>query len=123
MSKKLCALVSLLVLLTAVSAGYAKQCTKMCEDIEERAGWIGEKLVRGSINLATGLLEIPAKIDKNVKEIGGPKGLINGFAEGLIWGAYRTAAGLEDLVTSPLGVAVEDEDVLIDPPTLFESSE
>ena len=119
MSKKVCALVTLLVLLTSVHVVYAQQCKQICDDTAQRAGWVGEKLVRGSINILSGWLEIPAKIDKNVRKIGGLKGLINGAAEGGIWALYRTAAGLEDVVTSPLGLVVKDKDAPIDPPILF----
>ena len=118
MSKKLFALFCLILIGTFSMAVYADS-TEPSES-EERIGWASEKITRGVTNIATGWLEVPQKIDKNVKEKGALEGTIVGVAEGLIWGLYRTGAGLVDLVTSPLGMIKPDEKPVIDPPTLFE---
>lgn len=116
MCKKLCVVASLLVILSMSAALYADNCMT---ETEERMGWAGEKFVRGATNLASGWLELPAKIDKNVREKGA-EGTVNGITEGLVWSGYRTAAGACDLVLSPFAAVKQDEKPIIDPPTLFE---
>ncbi|MCB1195525.1 exosortase system-associated protein, TIGR04073 family [bacterium] len=117
MCKKLCAVASLLVILSMSAALYADNCMT---ETEERVGWAGEKFVRGATNLASGWLEFFAKIDKNVTEKESVEGAVNGVAEGLVWSGYRTAAGACDLVLSPFAAIKQDEKPIIDPPTLFE---
>ena len=59
------------------------------------------KLGRGAVNLATGWVEIPKRIQETSNESGGVAGWTWGLLRGLGYGFVRTAAGAYEIVTFP----------------------
>ncbi len=56
---------------------------------------IGKKLVRGSLNLVGGILEVPVQIKKSIPE----GNIASGIAKGLWFWLSREASGVYDIVT------------------------
>jgi len=57
------------------------------------------KLARGAINLASGWVEIPKRIQQTGEQSGAVAGLTWGVLRGLGYGFVRTAAGAYEIVT------------------------
>ena len=59
------------------------------------------KLGRGAVNLVTGWVEIPKRIQETSNESGGVAGWTWGLLRGFGYGFVRTAAGAYEIVTFP----------------------
>lgn len=76
------------------------------------------KLMRGTINILTGWLELPINTAEGLADPEGFLQPIVGLTEGIIKGTQRTFYGVWDLVTFPLppyDKPVMDPDILIRP--------
>ena len=65
------------------------------------AGKAVTKLTRGFINIVTGWVEIPKRVNETSKISGSASGFTWGLLRGIGHGFIRTAAGLYELVTFP----------------------
>ena len=65
------------------------------------AGKAFTKLTRGAVNLVTGWVEVPKRIQETSQTSGTAAGLTWGLLRGLGHGFIRTAAGVYELVTFP----------------------
>ena len=65
------------------------------------AGKAFTKLTRGAVNIFTGWVEIPKRIQETSQESGAAAGWTWGFLRGLGHGFIRTAAGGYELITFP----------------------
>lgn len=78
------------------------------------------KLSRGGINLLTGWVEIPKRIQETSAESGNAAGFTWGLLRGIGHGFIRTAAGAYELVTFPFP-APPDYQPVIQPAYVFDS--
>lgn len=67
-----------------------------------RSGGAVKKLGRGVVNLVTGWVEIPKRIDETSWDQGMAAGMTWGLLRGLGYGFIRTAAGAYEMVTFPV---------------------
>ena len=79
------------------------------------------KLTRGFVNLVTGWVEIPKRIQETSQESGAAAGFTWGLLRGLGHGFIRTAAGGYELVTFPFP-APPDYESVIQPEYVFTSA-
>jgi putative exosortase-associated protein (TIGR04073 family) len=70
------------------------------------------KLTRGLINLATGWVEIPKRVQETSQQSGPLAGFTWGLLRGVGYGFIRTAAGLYECVTFPFPAPPDYEPVL-----------
>ena len=66
------------------------------------AGKALSKLARGGINVVTGWVEVPKRINETAKESGMAAGLTWGLLRGLGHGFVRTVAGFYEVFTFPV---------------------
>ena len=59
------------------------------------------KLLRGTVNICTGWVEIPKRVNETSRTSGTAAGLTWGVLRGFGYGFIRTAAGLYEVVTFP----------------------
>jgi putative exosortase-associated protein (TIGR04073 family) len=85
------------------------------------AGKAFTKFARGGINLLTGWVEIPKRIQETSRESGGAAGWTWGLLRGFGYGFIRTAAGAYELVTFPFPAPPGYEPV-IEPEYVFTES-
>jgi len=79
------------------------------------------KLLRGTVNILTGWIELPKNIyDTSVEETM-LSGLTMGVAKGVGMVIVRTGCGVYELVTFPFPVP-EDYEVILEPEFVFEAS-
>lgn len=78
------------------------------------------KLTRGFLNLATGWLEIPSQLGKEIEQKGTLAGVTVGMASGVVRFLGRTLVGALELVTFPIpnpttgyGPVIEPEYVIL----------
>lgn len=81
-----------------------------------------KKLTRGGVNLVTGWVELPKRIQQTSEESGALAGFTWGLLRGLGYGFARTAAGLYELVTFPFP-APPDYEPVIQPEYVFTTSD
>jgi putative exosortase-associated protein (TIGR04073 family) len=86
------------------------------------AGKAFSKLTRGAVNLVTGWVEIPKRIQETSQDSGAAAGFTWGLLRGLGYGFIRTAAGGYELVTFPFPAPPGYEPV-INPEYVFTSEE
>ena len=79
-----------------------------------------EKLGRGITNVATGCIEIPKEIGRNVEKSGDMAGLIVGPFKGIAKAIGRTLAGVYEVVTFLIPLPRRYEPV-IEPAYVFET--
>ncbi|MDX9702191.1 MAG: exosortase system-associated protein, TIGR04073 family [Candidatus Auribacterota bacterium] len=91
-------------------------------ELQEKAGWAGEKFTRGITNLLTGWLELFNQPAVRADQDGIVAGLTTGIGEGVVWTLVRTGAGVWDAVTWPGAMIIPDAKPVIDPPSVFEDS-
>ncbi len=65
------------------------------------AGGAFSKLTRGGVNILTGWVEIPKRIQETCQQSGAGAGWTWGLLRGLGYGFVRTVAGAYELVTFP----------------------
>jgi putative exosortase-associated protein (TIGR04073 family) len=82
------------------------------------AGKAFTKLTRGGVNLLTGWVELPKRIQETSQSSGSAAGFTWGLLRGLGHGFIRTAAGLYELVTFPFP-APPDYQSIIQPEYVF----
>ena len=68
---------------------------------EMQSGGAVTKLGRGFVNLVTGWVEIPKRINETSQQQGTAAGLTWGLLRGLGYGFVRTAAGAYEVLTFP----------------------
>lgn len=76
------------------------------------------KAFRGGVNLVTGWVEIPKRIQETTERSGPWTGFTWGVLRGLGYGFIRTAGGAYELVTFPFPAPAEFRPI-IDPPFVF----
>ena len=81
-----------------------------------------KKLTRGFVNIVTGWVELPKRIQQTSEESGALSGFTWGLLRGLGYGFARTAAGLYELVTFPFP-APPDYEPVIQPEYVFTTSD
>ncbi len=81
------------------------------------SGAVG-KLFRGGVNLVTGWVEIPKRVQETSQRSGIAAGLTWGLLRGLGYGFIRTAGGLYELVTFPVPAPAEYQPIM-QPPFIF----
>ena len=86
------------------------------------AGKAFVKAARGGINLLTGWVEIPKRIQETSTESGTAAGFTWGLLRGIGHGFIRTAAGAYELVTFPFPAPPEYKSV-IQPEYVFSDAE
>jgi len=86
------------------------------------AGKAFKKLTRGFVNIVTGWVELPKRIQQTSEESGALSGFTWGLLRGLGYGFARTAAGLYELVTFPFP-APPDYEPVIQPEYVFTTSD
>jgi putative exosortase-associated protein (TIGR04073 family) len=82
------------------------------------AGKAFMKLTRGVINIGTGWVEIPKRVQETSQASGSAAGFTWGILRGIGHGFIRTAAGLYELVTFPFP-APPDYSPVIQPEYVF----
>ena len=82
------------------------------------AGKAFTKLTRGGVNLITGWVEVPKRIQETSQASGSAAGFTWGLLRGLGYGFIRTAAGAYELVTFPFP-APPDYQPVIQPEYVF----
>ena len=87
-------------------------------DTRMRSGGAVRKLGRGVVNLVTGWVEIPRRIDETSWDQGMAAGMTWGLLRGLGYGFIRTAAGAYEMVTFPVP-APPDYAPVIEPEFVF----
>ncbi|MBI4597026.1 MAG: exosortase system-associated protein, TIGR04073 family [Candidatus Omnitrophica bacterium] len=92
---------SLLACLTLPALAFAETTTACttCEPMD--AGKAVGKLMRGAINICTGWVEIPKRVNETSQTSGAAAGFTWGVLRGFGHGFIRTAAGLYEVVTFP----------------------
>ncbi len=93
--------------------------TASAESVE--GGKAFTKLFRGFVNVVTGWVEIPKRIQQTSQASGTAAGVTWGTLRGFGYGFIRTAAGLYELVTFPFPAPPGYEPV-IDPEYVFTTS-
>ena len=79
------------------------------------AGKAFGKLTRGGINLVTGWVEIPKRIQETSETSGAFAGFTWGLLRGLGYGFVRTAAGGYEIITFPFPAPANYEPVRYEP--------
>ena len=79
------------------------------------------KLTRGFVNLVTGWVEVPKRIQETAQDNGALAGFTWGLLRGIGYGFVRTAAGGYELLTFPFP-APPDYEPVIDPEYVFTES-
>lgn len=87
-------------------------------DMQMRSGGAVRKLGRGFVNVVTGWVEIPKRIDETSWDQGMAAGMTWGLLRGLGHGFIRTAAGAYEMVTFPVP-APPDYAPVIEPAFVF----
>ncbi len=87
-----------------------------------KAGRIFRKGVRGGLNLVTGWVEIPKRVEETMRTSGAAKGVTWGLLRGFGQAAVRTAAGAYELVTFPIAAPAEYVPIL-QPEFVFQPDE
>ena len=77
-----------------------------------------KKLARGAVNVVTGWVEIPKRIDETAWDHGTAAGLTWGLLRGIGYAFVRTAAGFYEVVTFPVP-APPGYAPVIQPPFIF----
>ena len=88
----LCGLLTTIVVLASAAPASAE---------EMESGRAVTKLTRGAVNLVTGWVEIPKRIQETSQTSGAAAGFTWGLLRGLGYGFIRTAAGAYEIVTFP----------------------
>jgi putative exosortase-associated protein (TIGR04073 family) len=104
----------------AVHAQTAQPDVQARSESQETLYWAGKKFMRGITNIATGLGEIPIKVNAKTKEQNLLAGMTTGLAEGFGWALMRIGAGLWDTLTTPGALFISDEKPIIEPETVFD---
>lgn len=81
-----------------------------------------KKLTRGTVNIFTGWVELPKRIQQTSEESGALAGFTWGLLRGLGYGFTRTAAGFYELLTFPFPAPPGYESV-IQPEYVFTTSD
>ena len=86
------------------------------------AGKAFTKLTGGAVNIFTGWVEIPKRIQETSEVQGAASGWTWGLLRGLGYGFVRTAAGFYELLTFPVP-APADYAPVMEPPYIFSPEE
>ncbi len=78
------------------------------------------KLLRGGVNLVTGWVEIPKRMQETTQRSGAAAGWTWGLTRGIGYGFIRSAGGLYELVTFPFP-APADYQPLMRPEFVFQA--
>lgn len=74
----------------------------MADDQESYGDKVGDKALRGFVNLTTSTLEIPKNIINTTNQSNIAYGFVGGTAKGILNTVGRMMVGLTDLITAPL---------------------
>ena len=105
-----------IVLAAVLAVGSVPACAEPMD-----AGKAVTKGTRGVVNLVTGWVEIPKRIQETTTASGAAAGFTWGLLRGLGYGFVRTAAGVYEILTFPFPAPPAYESV-IEPEYVFTSS-